>query len=211
MTYTYARISTNRVIVEFFSRLVPLDKPLAPGEAIKRGKHFFLPVKETKPALAFGERYGTPSPDVGDTVAADATAIARVWPVDVSRVKAAARALVNDRRVEWRYPGRVDVALSTGKSFGVDARDERDLTSLHALTTMGLARAAAGDATKETFRDADNRNQTLSAAELVEQGAAAFAAIKAASLTRSWDLKSEIDAAGNDDAVRAILAREGLI
>lgn len=95
-----------------------------------------------------------------------------------------------DRERERRIALGVTVSLSTGKSFTVQTRDERDWRNVNGLGTAGLALQVAGDTTTLTpFRDAANVEQQLTPAELVEMGLKVMQHAKAI-YTASWALKA---------------------
>lgn len=92
------------------------------------------------------------------------------------------------------------IALSTGKSFTVQTRDERDFRNIQGLSSVGVVRQAKGDAATITFRDADNEDHSMTPAEVIEMGLRVAAAVDAI-YKASWALKdmTRIPADFSDD------------
>ncbi len=79
-----------------------------------------------------------------------------------------------DRRIELPKA----VSLSTGKSFGVDiANGGRQ--NIGDMSTAALVKQSSGDNTDFAFTDADNVDQTLTNAEMIEVGMHCVAQISA--------------------------------
>ena len=76
-----------------------------------------------------------------------------------------------------------------GKTFTVQTRDGRDFRNINGLGAVGLARQMSGDETVTKFRDADNVDQSLKPAELIEMGLKIAGAVDAIYKAR-WALKA---------------------
>lgn len=111
------------------------------------------------------------------------------WSEDEEAKAASLNEAINAER-DRRISLGATVSLTSGKSFTVQMRDQRDWRNTNGLGSAGIARIIAGDnSTPVTFRDADNNEHSLTPPELVEMGLQVAARVDAI-YNSSWAIKA---------------------
>lgn len=80
------------------------------------------------------------------------------------------------------------ITISDNRTFTVQTRNETDFRNLNGLVSKAIVMTMMGDSGTLVFRDADNTDQTLTAAQMIEVGSLVAAKVDAI-YKASWTIK----------------------
>ena len=98
------------------------------------------------------------------------------------------RAAVNEER-KRRIANNQTITLSDGRTFTVQTRNEEDFRNLNGLVTQAVVYSMSQQLSVEmTLRDADNVDQILTPAQMIETGSKVAAQVERL-YEKSWEIK----------------------